>query len=281
MKIGIVGAGGIGSSLALDLAIVFDQIIVKELNEASIERSKEMMLESFRLTKMLSQKYKKFEFEQLVNKLNFQTDYSGFETVNLVVESVEENYAKKFAVYEQLSEICHPNTVYFVNTSCIPIRKIAQHVSLPQNVIGAHFMNPVGLRDFVEVICSEYTSAQTVEFTKSFFEQYHKKFEIVNDSPGFVSNRLSHLLMNEAIAILEEGVATPNQIDAIMERSFGHKMGPLRTADLIGLDTVKNSLEILESEYQDERFKPCLLLKSLVEENKLGQKSGQGIYKYA
>ena len=149
-----------------------------------------------------------------------------------------------------------------------------------EHIIGVHFMNPVPLKNFSEMIRGIYTSEGTITEVTSLLSDIGIKTEIINDSAGFVSNRISHLYMNEAAYLVYEGVATAKQIDTIFENGFGHKMGPLQTADLIGLDTVMDSLEVLYKEYQDPKFRVCPLLKQLVYAGKLGRKSGHGFFDY-
>ena len=141
-------------------------------------------------------------------------------------------------------------------------------------------MNPVPLKEMVEVIKGYHTSKETEEEIVSFLKSLGKKPIVIGDLPGFVSNRISHLFMNEAAFIVQDGIATPEQVDNIIKLGFNHKMGPLETADLIGLDTVVNSLEVLYESYQDPKYRCCPLLKKMVDAGHLGRKSGKGFYKY-
>ena len=200
--------------------------------------------------------------------------------MDLVIENIIEDQKVKIELYKELDKICGTNTIYFVNTSCIPITKIASCVSKPENVIGVHFMNPVPLKEMVEVIKGYYTSETIIEKTKEFLKSIGKISVVVNDYPGFVANRLSHLFMNEAAFLVQDQVATPAEIDMIFKKGYGHKSGPLETADLIGLDTVVNSLAILYESYQDSKFRCCPLLKKMVDAGLLGRKSGKGFYNY-
>jgi len=167
-----------------------------------------------------------------------------------------------------------------VNTSCIPIARVAALTRRPAQIIGLHAMNPVHLMPTVEVIRGAQTSDDTVAKLLALFAQLGKQAVIVNDSPGFVSNRVSHLFMNEAASVLQDGVSTAENIDKIFKQCFGHKMGPLETADLIGLDTVANSLDVLFDEFKDPKFRVCPLLRQLVSEGHLGRKTGRGFHIY-
>jgi 3-hydroxybutyryl-CoA dehydrogenase len=150
----------------------------------------------------------------------------------------------------------------------------------PQNVIGMHFLNPAPLKSLVEVIRGNHTSDETVEITKRFLKSLDKNCILVNDYPGFVTNRVLMLTINECIWLVHDGVAPPTDIDTIFKEGFAHKMGPLATADLIGLDTVLNSLLILHESYNDIKFMPCPLLHNMVDAGQLGQKTGKGFFKY-
>lgn len=165
-----------------------------------------------------------------------------------------------------------------VNTSGIPITLVDSFTKRSEKVIGVHFMNPVHLKKFVEIICSCKTSIETMDDISRLLESIDMSYEVINDSPGFVSNRLSHLFMNEAAFLVYEGVATAEQVDNIFKNAFSRKMGPLETADLIGLDTVLNSLKILYEQYEDTKFRACPLLKMMVHAGRLGRKSGKGFY---
>jgi 3-hydroxybutyryl-CoA dehydrogenase len=143
-----------------------------------------------------------------------------------------------------------------------------------------HFMNPVPLKPVVEVIRGQRTSDETIEVAKALLAQMGKEAIVVNDSPGFVANRVLMLTINEAVSVLHEGVATAEAIDKIFRRCFAHQMGPLETADLIGLDTVLQTIQVLRDSFRDDKYRPCPLLRSMVDSGLLGRKSGQGFFKY-
>jgi 3-hydroxybutyryl-CoA dehydrogenase len=202
------------------------------------------------------------------------------DSADFVVENVTEKWDIKKEVYAQLDAICPERTVFAANTSAIPITRIASATKRAKNVIGMHFMNPVPMKSMVEVIRGYHTSDATIEIAKSFLAQMGKECIIVNDSPGFVSNRVLMLTINEAIFLLQERVASASDVDKIFKTCFGHKMGPLETADLIGLDTILLSIEVLYESFQDSKYRPCPLLKQMVEAGLYGQKSKQGFYVY-
>ncbi len=150
----------------------------------------------------------------------------------------------------------------------------------PQNVIGMHLMNPVPLKPFAEIIRGRHTSDETVDKTKTIFKSLNKTCIVVNDCAGFVSNRILMVTINEAIRLIQDGIAEPKDVDMICKLGFGHKMGPLATADLIGLDTILDSLVVLYESYNDPKYEPCPLFRKMVDAGLLGKKSGKGFFEY-
>ncbi|CAM5405380.1 3-hydroxybutyryl-CoA dehydrogenase OS=Lysinibacillus sphaericus OX=1421 GN=LS41612_16980 PE=4 SV=1 [Lysinibacillus sphaericus] len=200
--------------------------------------------------------------------------------MDFIIENVDENIKTKEIVYRNLEKVCKQKCIYMVNTSCIPITLIGSYTDRAEKVIGVHFMNPVPMKNFAEVIQGWKTSEETVQHVRELLNKAGMEIEVIKDSAGFVSNRLSHLFMNEAAALVYEGVATAEQIDNIFKNAFGHKMGPLETADLIGVDTVLDSLKVLYTHYEDPKFRACPLLKQMVYAGSTGRKSGKGFYSY-
>jgi 3-hydroxybutyryl-CoA dehydrogenase len=179
-----------------------------------------------------------------------------------------------------LDQIAPPDVCFGVNTSCISITQVGSVTTRPANVVGVHFMNPVHLMPTVEVIRGYHTSERTLETLLALLAALKKEGVVVEDLPGFVSNRISHLFMNEAAFVLQDSVTTAANIDQIFKKCFGHKMGPLETADLIGLDTVARSLDVLYESFQDPKYRCCPLLRKLVHAGHLGRKTGKGFHVY-
>lgn len=278
--IAVIGAGIMGTDVSLDLASYGYHVILKDLDNKILENAREKIKKDFKLFKMMKKELKALTIEDILARIAFTVNYDGFENVDLVIENIVEEWEAKKNLYPQLANVCKVDTIYAVNTSCISITKIGALMADPGNVIGAHFMNPVPMKKIVEVIRGFHTSEETVAAMKEFLKTLGKTGVVVNDFPGFVSNRVSHLYMNEAAYLVQDNVAGPKEVDMIFTHGFGHKMGPLATADLIGLDTVVKSLEVLYESYQDPKFRCCPLLRKMVDAGLLGKKSGQGFFKY-
>ena len=216
-----------------------------------------------------------------LGRIETSTDVAaGAEGVDLVIEAVPEKAQLKYDLFETLDRAVSPDTILASNTSSISITELAAHTSCPDRVIGMHFMNPVPVMRLVEVIRGLATSDETTHTTLEFAEQLGKIPVEVNDFPGFVSNRVLMPMINEAVTALMEGVADAESIDTVMKLGLNHPMGPLELADLIGLDTCLNILEVLHRELGDDRYRPSPLLRKYVAAGWLGRKSGRGFYAY-
>jgi 3-hydroxybutyryl-CoA dehydrogenase len=205
---------------------------------------------------------------------------AGVENSDLVVEAVPEVPNLKYSIFEELDRITGSETILASNTSSISITEIAARTDRPEQVIGMHFMNPVPVMALVEVIRGLATSDETTKLTLDLAQELGKTPVEVNDFPGFVSNRVLMPMINEAVFALMEGVARPEAIDDIMKLGMNHPMGPLELADLIGLDTCLNILQVLHRELGDDRYRPCPLLRKYVAAGWLGRKASRGFYVY-
>jgi len=278
--IAVIGAGVIGSDLALDLSIHNYSVLLKDLSSGILEKALDKIKKSYRFTKMMKKTEPLHPLDEILTRIKPTTDYTEFEKIDLVIENISEVYAVKKKLYTELAQVCREDVIYGVNTSCISITKIAALTPKPENVIGMHFMNPVPLSKMVEVVRGYHTSSETVDQTKRFVNTLRKTYVIVNDLPGFVTNRVMMLTINECVCLLHDQVAEARDVDIIFKLGFGHKMGPLATADLIGLDTVLNSLQVLYESYNDPKYRPCPLLRKMVDAGLIGKKSGKGFFKY-
>lgn len=278
--IAVIGAGIMGSDIALDLSCYGYNVILKDIDNNILEKAGEKIKKEFKMVKMMKKDLKEVTGEDIMEKITFTTTYDNFSAVDFVIENIVEDWDKKEKLFLELKEVCRDGIIYGVNTSCISITKIGAIMPQPERVIGMHFMNPVPLKKIVEVIRGYHTTDETVEIVKNFLNTLSKKAVVVKDFPGFVTNRVSHLFMNEAAFLVQDQVADPKAIDTIFTQGFGHKMGPLATADLIGLDTVVKSLDVLYESYQDAKFRCCPLLRKMVDAGLLGRKTGEGFFKY-
>ena len=200
--------------------------------------------------------------------------------MDLVIEAVPENLDIKKSVWNQVDEAAGPDTIYASNTSSISITKLAALTSRPEKFIGMHFFNPVPVMKLVEIVRGHQTSDETYKAIEAASRILDKTPVPANDSPGFVSNRVLMPMINEAIFCVNEGVATPKDVDDVMKLGMAHPMGPLRLADFIGLDVCLDILNVLYDGFKDPKYRPAPLLVKMVNAGKLGNKTGEGFYKY-
>ncbi len=278
--IGVIGAGVMGSGVAQSFAQAGMHVVLIDITQSALDKSKDEIVKNIRFQTLLKKNTNSEKTDMILPRINFTTDYQELKNVNFIVENIPEKWELKSEVYRLVDEIAAKDCIFGANTSCISITRIASLVKRPDKVIGIHFMNPVPAIEAVEVMKGYHTSKETIAITEKLLEKIGKECIVVDDFPGFVSNRISHLFMNEAAFIVQDQVATPENVDQIFRQCYGHKMGPLETADLIGLDTVVNSLDVLYESYQDSKFRCCPLLRKMVDAGLYGRKSGKGFYNY-
>lgn len=280
-SVGVIGAGTMGVGVTVDLILHNIHVVLVDLTDEILNEARNKIESEVKMAMLFNKSLSRISSKSALEKVHFTKDLKDVSYCDFIVENVFEKWEVKESVYKRLNEICNIHTCFGVNTSCIPITKIASVTNRPQKVIGIHFMNPVSLKNTVEVIKGFHTSQECIEITESFLGVLNKKAIIVDDYPGFVSNRISHLFMNEAAFVVFDQVSDPKKVDEIFKKCYGHAMGPLETADLIGLDTVVQSLDILYESYQDTKYRCCPLLRKMVDAGLLGRKSKQGFYKYS
>lgn len=278
--VGVIGAGVMGIGVAHNLAQANYKVILVDVSKDILDRAKNDVFNNIRFQGLFNKRSVSDSPQSMLERISFTTNYDYLREVDFVIENVTEKWLIKQGVYAKLDILCPEHCVFAANTSAISITRIGSATRRPDKVLGMHFMNPVPLKTTVEVIRGYHTSDETLDLAKELLNQMGKEAVVVNDSPGFVSNRVLMLTVNEAIFLVQENVAPITEIDKIFKSCFGHKMGPLETADLIGLDTILYSLDVLYESFNDSKFRPCPLLKKMVDAGLYGRKNGKGFYSY-
>lgn len=276
--IGVIGAGVMGVGVAQNLASTGHDVILVDKDDETLETALATIARNARMSRLMGGPA--LDPDEVLGRITTAVRAAGAAGAELVIENVTENWDVKREVYQTLDAECGPETVFVVNTSAIPITKVASVTARPDKVIGVHFMNPVPAKPVVELIPGVHTSAETILRTEKLLGAMGKKAVRVNDSCGFISNRVLMLTVNEAAYLVHEGVADAASVDEVFRGCFGHPMGPLETADLIGVDTILYSVEVLYEHYADSKYRPCPLLKQMTDAGLHGRKTGKGFYTY-
>ncbi|QAS53276.1 3-hydroxybutyryl-CoA dehydrogenase [Halobacillus litoralis] len=275
----VIGAGQMGAGIAQVFAQSGLKVKLNDMSQdaldqglAGIEKRLGRAVEKGRMTAEQQQ--------EAVQRLSGTTDLKDASDCDLVIEAVIEKMDVKVSVFQQLDEITPAHAILATNTSSLPITEIAAATERPSQVIGMHFMNPVPVMKLVEVIRALQTSDETYQAIEDMTKKLEKTPVEVEDFPGFVSNRILMPMINEAIYTVHEGVASAEDVDAVMKLGMNHPMGPLTLADFIGLDTCLYIMEVLHDGFGDSKYRPCPLLRKYVKAGWLGKKSGRGFYIY-
>ncbi|MFZ7110955.1 MAG: 3-hydroxyacyl-CoA dehydrogenase family protein [Desulfatiglandales bacterium] len=277
-KIGVVGAGQMGSGISEVCLSAGYLVLMSDISEEALQKGRDRIVRDYEKAikkgKMLLEQRDLF-----LGYLTTATDMAGFKDCDYIIEAATENIALKEKVFQTLDRIAGSGVILASNTSSVSISRIASFTKRPERVIGLHFFNPVPLMNLVEIIPTLTTSRETIETTRELSLKLGKTPLEANDFPGFISSRLLFNLMNEAIYLLYEGVGKAESIDEMMKLGANHPMGPLALADFVGLDTVLSVMKILREAFGD-KYQPCPLLVRYVESGYLGVKSGRGFYDY-
>lgn len=277
-KVMVVGAGLMGSGIAQVFALAGIPVVLNDRSEEDLTRGKSFIAKS--IQSMLKREKYTIEDEQRIHhSIQYSTDIQDGKDVDLVIEAVPEKIELKQQVFKQLDQIVQPNAILASNTSSLSIAAIGSVTNRPDKVIGMHFFSPVPVMKLLELITSIETSEETLERVQEYGKAISKETVIAQDYPGFIVNRILLPMMNEAAFLVMEGT-TPEEVDRGLKLGANHPIGPLRLADECGLDTTLYALESLYEGFGDSKYRPCPLLKRMVEAGKLGRKSGKGFYDY-
>jgi methoxymalonate biosynthesis protein len=275
-RLAIVGAGVMGTNISALATGHGIRVVLVDVSDAVLAEAEKAVRGKLRHAQLMAA----LPAGRPLGELLTTTSLDDVADATTVIEAVTEVAEVKAKVLAGISAVVKPGTTLISNTSCIPVSEMAESVARPSELVGVHFMNPSYLIKLVEVIRGPATSEATMTAVTGLLTALGRDALVINDSPGFVINRLLHPLINTAALLVEEGVASVEVVDGLLEGCLGHASGPLRTADLIGLDNMVDSLNVLYERRGDESCRPCELLLSKVREGNLGRKTGQGFYDY-
>ncbi len=278
-KVAVVGAGTMGNGIAHVFAQQGWNVTLVDVAQDALDRAIKTIATN--IEKLVRKGVGSPESGAgTLARIKPSTSFDAVKGAEIIVEAATENPKIKFEIFATVSRLLAPDSILASNTSSISITEIARHTDRPDKVIGMHFMNPVPLMPLVEIVRGRVTGDEVVTKTVEITKQLGKTPVLVNDSPGFVSNRVLMPMINEAIFCVDEGVATPEAVDQVMKLGMNHPLGPLALADLIGLDVCLAIMKVLQDGIDAHKYRPAPLLEKMVAQGQLGRKSGQGFYVY-
>ena len=279
-KVGVVGAGTMGSGIAQVVASTNREVLLVDVSEAALDRGMSAIEKSLeRLVK--KETITQENSNSVIEKIRKTTEFDALGDVDLVIEAAFEDMGVKKEIYSKLDDITGPDVVLATNTSSLPIIEIAVSTSKPDKIVGMHFFNPAPLMKLVEIIKTLATSDETAQFAYDFSQALGKDPVIAKDSPGFIVNRILVPMLNEAVFAYQDGVGSAGDIDKAMVLGTNQPIGPLALIDLIGLDVTLDVMDTFHREFQDSKFRAAPLLRQMVRAGWLGRKSGKGFFDYS
>jgi len=278
MKLFVIGGGLMGSGIGQVAAQSGIDVRLADINKEAIVLSRK------RITDSLSHfegKGKIADLRSILSRIHFQVDWNGIEEADVVIEAVPENLELKKKMFKQIDTSAKEGALLASNTSCLSITSLGAATKRPEQVVGMHFFSPVPMMPLLEIVKGHNTSLETVQSAITLGEMLGKKIIVAQkDFPGFLMNRIWLPMVNEACYAVMEGVGTPEDIDQGFVSGYGHTMGPLKTIDMAGLDVALAAMEAIYQGFGDPKYRPCPLLKNMVEAGDLGRKTGKGFYTY-
>ena len=278
-KVGVIGAGQMGAGIAQVCASIGKVVTLCDIKQEFIDNGISTITKNLHRS-LSKERITQKDMDMVLGNVSATLDNEKLGDCDIIIEAIVEDVGIKKKLFSDLGNMCKDSTILASNTSSIPIGILAEVSGRSDKVVGMHFMNPVPVMKLVEVIRAKSTSDDTFVTTFKLAEDLHKVPVLVNDFPGFVSNRILLPMLNEAMFCVMEGVAEPEAVDTVMKLGMSHPMGPLTLADFIGLDTCLAIMKVLHKDMNDDKYRPCPLLEEMVNEGKFGRKSGEGFYKY-